>query len=125
MQTKSKVALAVMAALVIPGLALAEGEDVAAKGPLKGVLSTVEWELYGHLYPELVHITQSGASVASEITSNLSGPAGTNGTNHYELNTSNSRVGLRAQRAMGSGLTAIVQLAQPTLRSEVGKMALD
>ena len=112
MHNKSKVALALLSLLAMPGVAFAEGEEQAAadKSKLKGILSSVEWEFYGHLYPELVRISQSGASAATDITSNLAGPAGTNGTNHYEVNTSNSRIGLRAQRTLGSGLTAIAQL---------------
>ena len=111
MQKKSKVTLALLSLLAMPGYALAEGDEPAAdKSKLKAIVSSVEWELYGHLYPELVYIKQAGASVAADITSTIAGPAGGNGTNHYELNTSNSRVGIRAQRAFGSGITAIAQL---------------
>ena len=111
MHNKSKVTLALLSALAMPGLAFAEGDEQAVdKSKLKGILSSVEWEFYGHLYPELVRISQTGASAAADITSNLAGPAGTNGTNHNELNTSNSRIGLRAQRELGSGITAIAQL---------------
>ena len=111
MLKKSKVALAVLSLLAMPGYALAEGEESAAdRSKLKAIVSSVEWELYGHLYPELVYIKQTGASVAADISSTLAAPAGSNGTNHYELNTSNSRVGIRAHRDFGSGITAIAQL---------------
>ena len=67
--------------LAMPGYALAEGEEAGPdKSKLKAILSSVEWEFYGHLYPELVSIRQTGASVAAEVTSSLSPPAGTNGT---------------------------------------------
>ena len=108
MHYKSKIALAVLSALALPGLALAQ--TTADKGTMKGIVSTVEWELYGHLYPEYNHVSQSGASATSEIQSTLGGAAAPTVTSHYELNTANSRVGLRAQRAMGSGIKAIAQL---------------
>jgi predicted porin len=108
MHYKSKLALAVLSALAMPGLALAQA--TADKGTMKGVVSTVEWELYGNLYPEYAHMSQSGASAASDIQSTLGGAAGGNVHSHWSVETTNSRVGLRTQRALGSGLTAIAQL---------------
>jgi predicted porin len=108
MHYRSKLALAVLSTLALPGLALAQA--TADKGTMKGVVSTVEWELYGHLYPEYTYVKQSGASTTADIQSTLGGTAGAALHSHWELDTTNSRVGLRAQRSMGSGITAIAQL---------------
>lgn len=111
MQRKSKLALAVLSALALPGLALAQDAAGKDKSKLKGVLSTVELELYGKLYPEFVTVSHSGASAPTDTLSTLAGAStGVNPTNFNGLATSNSRVGIRGQKTLGSGLTASAQL---------------
>ncbi len=116
MQSKSKLALAVLSALALPGLALAQDAAGKDKSKLKAVLSTVEWELYGKLYPEFVSVSHSGATAGGVSAATLAGSStvaatkGVNPTNFNALATSNSRVGIRGHKTLGSGLTAMAQL---------------
>jgi len=106
MQKKALV-LAVSAALVVP-LAYAKGEGKEEGGPDPD--SVVE--LYGKAYPEVVTERGSGATASGTPTSTLAGaPQGTNAIlNRYEMESSNSRFGVRGQERLGRDLKAIFQL---------------
>src|SRR5437762_13613291 len=104
---KKALALAVSAALVVP-FAFAKGEAKEDSGSDPD--SVVE--LYGKLYPEIVTERGSGATAAGTATSTLAGaPQGTNAIiSRYEMESSNSRFGVRGQEKLGGGLKAIFQL---------------
>jgi predicted porin len=106
MQKKALV-LAVSAALVVPlAYAKGEGKEEGGSDPDSVV------ELYGKLYPEIVTERGSGATAAGTATSTLAGaPQGTNAIiTRYEMESSNSRFGVRGQEKLGGGLKAIFQL---------------
>src|SRR5437667_231998 len=69
-------------------------------------------ELYGKLYPELVREYGKGATPASQATATFAGVA--QGTNNVitrtEMESSNSRFGVRGAEKLGGGLKAIFQL---------------
>ena len=104
---KKALALAVGAALVVPlAFAKGEGKEDSGSDPDSVV------ELYGKLYPEVVTERGSGATAAGTATSTLAGaPQGTNAIiSRYEMESSNSRFGVRGQEKLGGGLKAIFQL---------------
>ncbi len=114
MQKKTLV-VAIGAALMVPGLALAQKKEGAREGAEPD--SVVE--LYGKVYPELVRPSSSGATSASAATtatstsySTLSArPAGANAViTRTEMESSNSRFGVRGHEKVGSDLKAIFQL---------------
>ena len=103
MQKKRLLALAVGAALVYPSLA-------AAKEMKESGDSVVE--LYGRVYPELVREKGKGATEAGATVATLAA-APTGGTGIIERNeieSSNSRLGVRGYEKLGHGLKAIFQL---------------
>ncbi|MGE5616204.1 MAG: porin [Bacillota bacterium] len=104
---KNALALAVAAALVVP-FAHAKGEGSEEEG--SNADSIVE--LYGKLYPEVVTERGSGATAAGSKTATLAGPAqGPNAViNRWEMESSNSRFGVRGQEKLSSDLKAIFQL---------------
>src|SRR3954468_372268 len=115
MQKKKVLAAAIGAALLIPGLALAQKKGERAEGPEAD--SVVE--LYGKVYPELVVPDSSGAtSPSSSTTANSSSyctmcvrPAGENAVvRKTEMESSNSRFGVRGREKLGGDLSAIFQL---------------
>jgi len=104
MQKKALV-FAVSAALVIP-CALAQKKG----GEEKDADSIVE--LYGKIYPEIVREYGGGATAAGSSTATFAGPpSGSNSIiSRNEMESSNSRFGVRGQEKLGGGLKAIFQL---------------
>ena len=114
MQKKTLV-VAIGAALMIPGLAMAQKRGGAKEGPEPD--SVVE--LYGKAYPELVFPSSTGATSASTATTATSSsystlsarPAGANAViRRTEMESSNSRLGVRGHEKVGTDLKAIWQL---------------
>jgi predicted porin len=109
MQNKKALVLAVSAALAIPGVAFAQkggGRDKDADADSVVVL-------YGKAYPELVRQKGSGATAAG--TTGLATFAGTptgnsNIIERNEMESSNSRFGVRGHEKLGGGLRAVWQL---------------
>lgn len=101
MQKKALI-LAVSAALVIPA-AMAQKKNADADSVV---------ELYGKVYPELVFPSSTGATDASQATCTICGAAA--GENSIikktEMESSNSRFGLRGHEKLGGGMKAIWQL---------------
>ena len=103
---KKALVLAIGAALVIP-------TAMAQKGGGKGEAepdSVVT--LYGKVYPELVFPSSSGATAAGHAVCSICSPAvGTNAIiKRTEMESSNSRFGVRGHERLGGGLKAIFQL---------------
>ena len=69
-------------------------------------------ELYGKLYPEVVRERGSGATATGATTATFAGPAqGSNNViSRSEMESSNSRFGVRGSEKLGGGLKAIFQL---------------
>ena len=115
MQKRKLLAAAVSAALVIPGVALAQ-----KKGSSEGSEPDSVVELYGKVYPELVmpsnagHATDPSAStgVTSSSYATLAiRPAGEDAVvKRTEMQSSNSRFGVRGSEKIGADLRAIFQL---------------
>ena len=106
MQKKALI-LAVSAALVIPA-AMAQKKGGGGDKPESD--SVVE--LYGKVYPELVFPSSDGATETSRATCTICGPA--KGENAFikktEMESSNSRFGLRGHEKLGNTLKAIWQM---------------
>jgi predicted porin len=106
MQKKTLV-LAIGAALLIPGVALAQKSDKSEKAEPDSVVT-----LYGKVYPELVFPSSSGATSAGRATCTICLPA--EGENQIikrtEMESSNSRFGVRGHEKLGRDLKAIFQL---------------
>jgi predicted porin len=114
---KKILAAAISAALLIPSAALAQKKGGGDKGDGPEPDSVVE--LYGKVYPELVFPSSSGATSASASTAATSSsystlssrPAGENAViKRTEMESSNSRFGVRGSEKIGSDLRAIFQL---------------
>jgi predicted porin len=107
MQKKALV-LAVSAAFAMP---LAYAQKGAAKAGDKAEPDSVV-ELYGKVYPELVFPSSSGATAASTTTCTICEPAaGQNAViKRTEMESSNSRFGIRGREKLGGDLRAIWQL---------------
>jgi len=103
MQKKTLVA-AIGAALMVPGIAVAQKSD-------KPEPSSVV-EFYGKAYPELVFPSSSGATSAGTATCTICLPAeGENAViRRTEMESSNSRFGVRGHERLGANLKAIFQL---------------
>ena len=69
-------------------------------------------ELYGKVYPEVLVVDSTGATGAGETTCTICDPAA--GTNNIirrtEMESSNSRFGIRGHERLGGGLKVIFQL---------------
>jgi len=104
-QNRKLLVLAVGAALVYPAMSFAKGE-----GKESDADSVVE--LYGRVYPELVRETGKDATEAGATVSTLAGaPTGkTSIITRNEMESSNSRLGVRGREKLGHGLKAIFQL---------------
>lgn len=110
---KKVLAAAVSAALLIPGMSLAKGDKAEGAEPDSVV------ELYGKVYPELIFPSGSGATstdraaganAASYCTICLR-PEGENAViKRTEMQSSNSRFGVRGSEKIGHDLRAIFQL---------------
>jgi predicted porin len=108
MQKKALV-FAVSAAFVIPcALAQKKGGGGEEKDPDQIV------ELYGKLYPEVVRESGSGATPAGTRIADFAGETAPGGGNQIisrnQMESSNSRFGIRGQEKLGGGLKAIFQL---------------
>ncbi len=113
MQRKSKLVLAVLSTLALPGVAWAEADaDDTKAGNLKGVVSGIELQVYGKLYPEFVTVSQDGATAAAAKSAATLGaaPTGVNTPNRNEINSSNSRIGIRGEKNLGGGIKAMAQV---------------
>jgi predicted porin len=107
MQKKALI-LAVSAALVIPAaMAQKKGGDKGEKADPDSVV-----ELYGKVYPELVFPSSSGATSAGTTLCTICGSAaGDNAIiKRTEMESSNSRFGLRGHEKLGGALKAIWQM---------------
>ena len=106
MQNKKLLVLAVGAALVYPAVSFAK-EGGGKESDASSVV-----ELYGRIYPELLREKGSGATEAGATVSTLSAaPTGTSGIiERNEMESSNSRLGVRGYERLGPGLKAIFQL---------------
>src|SRR3982751_4089883 len=116
MQKKILVA-AIGAALLIPSLALAQKKGGGDKA--EGAEPDSIVELYGKVYPELVFPSSNGATAPSASTAANSSsystisarPVGENAViKRTEMESSNSRFGVRGSERIGSDLRAIFQL---------------
>lgn len=98
---KKKLALAIGAAMIV----------TAAHAQKKAEPDSVI-VLYGKVYPELVFPSSSGATAAGTATCSICSPA--TGTNEIieltEIESSNSRLGVRGHERLGPNLKAIFQL---------------
>jgi predicted porin len=105
MQKKALI-LAVSAAFVMP-MAFAKGGEKGEKADPDSVV-----ELYGKVYPELVFPSSSGATSAGSPTCTICGAAaGDNAIiKRTEMESSNSRFGLRGHEKLGGSLKAIWQM---------------
>jgi predicted porin len=105
MQKKALV-FAVSAALMIP-CAFAQKKGGEKEADPDSVV-----ELYGKLYPELVRERGKGATPAGSSTATFAGAAqgGNAVISRQEMESSNSRFGVRGSEKLGGGLKAIFQL---------------
>src|SRR6266446_6230760 len=71
-----------------------------------------DWEFYGKVYPEALHISSSGATqTGTTVATIATAAAGTNAmVNRNEMLTGNSYLGFRGKKDMGAGLKGIWQL---------------
>ncbi len=99
---KKKLWVAMAAVLALPATALAKAGDEA---------ETVV-TLYGKIYPEFVFPSSSGATSAGTPTCTIcAAAAGTNAViKRTEMESSNSRFGVRGHQKLGGSLSAIFQL---------------
>ena len=104
MQNKKLLVLAVGAALVYPAVSFAKGDK---EGDADSVV-----ELYGRVYPELIREKGKDATPAgSEVSTLSAAPTGKTGIiERNEMESSNSRFGVRGHEKLGRGLKAIFQL---------------
>lgn len=103
--------------VVAVGAALAMTGAYAQKKPAGDTVAKVERPdsevvLYGKVYPEIIWVTSSGATEAGKTTCTICDPAeGRNNIVHRsEMESSNSRFGVRGRERLGGGLQAIFQL---------------
>jgi predicted porin len=104
-QNKKLLAMAVGAALVYPMACAAK--EKGGGGEADSVV-----ELYGRIYPELIRETGKDPTDAGTAVSTLStAPTGTKSIiTRNEMESSNSRLGVRGYERLGHGLKAIFQL---------------
>jgi predicted porin len=107
---KKALVLAVGAALMMPGAYAASAASAKGVPDADGPESVIE--LYGRLYPEMIREKGKGATAAGTSVATLAGtPTGTTGiVERNEMESSNSRFGVRGQERLGAGLKAIFQL---------------
>ncbi len=105
---KKAIVLAIGAALMIP-CAFAQKGSKSSSGD-DGPDSVIE--LYGKVYPEIIRPHGKDATAAGSTVSTLStAPTGTSGIiRRNEIESSNSRFGVRGQEKLGQDLKAIFQL---------------
>jgi predicted porin len=102
---KKILVVAVASALLVPGFCFADDDEGGGKD------SDVV-ELYGKVYPEIVRPSGKDATAAGSTVSTLAGaPTGNNAIiTKTEMESSNSRFGVRGQERLGHDLKAIFQL---------------
>src|SRR5882672_9961892 len=97
-------------------MVLAVGAALAAPSAFAQVKSPAgsDWEFYGKFYPEVTYTSGGGATPAGETVSPLSAaPTGQGAIiKRPEMQISNTYIGFRASRDLGSGVKAIAQLEQ-------------
>ena len=118
MQKKKLLAAAVAAALIIPGAALAQGKR--GGGDRDGPEPDSVIELYGKVYPELVMPANAGHATPASAATGVNDPnyctfcarpTGVDGiVKRTEMQSSNSRFGVRGSEKIGADLRAIFQL---------------
>src|SRR5437667_187689 len=95
-------------------MALAVGAALAAPGAYAQIKSPTgsDWEFYGKLYPEVLHISGSGATATGTTVATMATAAtGTNAiVNRNEMLTGNSYLGFRGKKDLCAGLKGIWQL---------------
>jgi predicted porin len=108
MQNKKALLLAVSAALAVP-LAFAQK---GGGGGAKDADPDSVVELYGKIYPEMVRERGSGATAAgTPVATFATAPTGTSSIiTRNEMESSNSRFGVRGAEKLGANLKAIFQL---------------
>lgn len=107
MQNKKALVLAISAALAIPcAWAQKKGGDSGGGDPDSVVV------MYGKLYPEMIRESSSGATASGAAVATFAAPAsGANAIiSRNEMESSNSRWGVRGHEKLGGGLRAIFQL---------------
>ena len=104
---KKVLVLAVGAAFMIPAAYAQKGGGKGAKSEPDSVV-----ELYGKVYPELVFPSSSGATASGTATCTICEPAAgeNNIIKRTEMESSNSRFGIRGHEKLGGGLKATWQL---------------
>ena len=104
---KKVLVLAIGAALVIPTAMAQKGGGKGEKAEPDSLV-----ELYGKVYPELVFPSGTGATAAGATVCTICQPAvGTSGiVKRTEMESSNSRFGVRGHERLGPGMKAIFQL---------------
>ena len=112
-------------------MVLAVGAAIAAPGAYAQVTSKAgsDWEFYGKFYPELARIngdspTAAAGTTISTLTSITNGGR-SNLVNRSEMLVSNSYLGFRGSKSIGSGMKAIWQLEQTVPIDEGGSATAD
>ena len=103
---KKVLAAAIGAALLMPAVAFAQKSGSKGDGPDSVV------EFYGKVYPEFNNVSSKDATPAGAHVCSICTPAaGENAVlRHNEIESSNSRFGVRGHEKIGSDLRAIFQL---------------
>jgi predicted porin len=107
MQNKKLLVLAVAAAFAAPCAYAQKGGGKSDKGDPDSVV-----ELYGKIYPEIVRPKGEGATEAgTPVATYAQAPTGTSQIiRRNEMESSNSRFGVRGHEKLGGGLKAVFQL---------------
>src|SRR6267143_4405380 len=110
-------------------MVLAVGAALAAPGAYAQVKSPAgsDWEFYGKFYPEMAHISGDTPSPVGTTVSTLSAAATGTTTlvNRNEMLVSNSYIGFRGSKSLGSGMKAIWQVESTVPIDEGGSAAAD
>jgi len=105
---KRAVVLAIGAALAVQGVYAQKGGGGKGDGPEPDTVVI----LYGKVYPEVIWVSSSGATASGTTTCSICGAAaGSNAIiKRSEMESSNSRFGIRGHERLGGSLKAIWQL---------------
>src|ERR1700693_4952873 len=110
-------------------MVLAVGAVLAAPGAYAQIKSPAgsDWEFYGKFYPEYAHISGDSPSPVGTTVSTLSAAATGTTTlvNRNEMLVSNSYIGFRGSKSLGSGMKAIGQMESTVPIDEGGSAAAD
>jgi len=104
---KKVLVMAVAATLIVPAVCSAKGEGGGGGSEADSVV-----ELYGKVYPEILRPSGKDATPAGTPVATLAGtPTGTNSIiSRQEMDSGNSRFGVRGSEKLGRDLKAIFQL---------------